>query len=80
MSDNLVLLSDLIIRNPQLSTFKELLATIRKHGGDGAILLRIREGSRFTIMDLHPVTARRWGSKMAAWATEQGLASRQDGA
>ncbi len=41
MSDNLVLLSDLIIRNPQLSTFKELLATIRKHGGDGAILLRI---------------------------------------
>ncbi len=41
MSDNLVLLSEIIIRNPQLSSFNDLLAAIRKHGGDGAILLRI---------------------------------------
>ena len=41
MSGNLVLLSDIIIRNSDLHTFQDLLATIRKHGGDGAILLRI---------------------------------------
>ena len=41
MSDNLVMLSDIIIRNPDLHTFKDLLASIKKHGGDGAILLQI---------------------------------------
>ena len=33
--------------------------------------LRIREGSRFTIMDLDPVTAERWGRLMTDWAGDQ---------
>ena len=37
---------------------------------DGVRLLqvRIREGSRFTILDLDPVTASRWAAGMDAWA------------
>jgi len=31
--------------------------------------VRIREGSRFTIMDLDPVTARHWGEQMVAWSS-----------
>jgi len=30
--------------------------------------LRIREGNRFTAMDLDPDTARRWGTVMTDWA------------
>lgn len=30
--------------------------------------VRIREGSRFTVMDLDPVTAKRWGETMTEWA------------
>jgi hypothetical protein len=43
MADNLVLLSDIIIRNPEVNNFPALLATIRKQGGHmgGAILLQI---------------------------------------
>jgi hypothetical protein len=42
MSDNLVLLSDIIIRNPAVNNFANLLATIRKQGGaGGSILLQI---------------------------------------
>lgn len=38
---------------------------------DGAKLLRIRirQGSRFTDLDLDPVTARIWADVMADWAT-----------
>ena len=37
----------------------------------GMRLLRvtIREGSRFTILDLDPATATQWGGAMNAWAT-----------
>ncbi len=35
--------------------------------------LRIREGTRFTTMDLDPITAKRWGALMADWADAQDL-------
>ena len=31
--------------------------------------VRIREGKRFTIMDLDPVTAQRWAEIMENWAS-----------
>jgi len=31
--------------------------------------VRIKEGSRFTVLELDPATARHWGSLMASWAT-----------
>jgi len=34
--------------------------------------IRIREGSRFTVFDIDPVTAQRWSQAMAAWVTETG--------
>jgi len=30
--------------------------------------VRIREGTRFTTLDLDPVTARRWGKDLSDWA------------
>jgi hypothetical protein len=30
--------------------------------------LRIREGSRFTILDIDAPTARTWGEQMLAWS------------
>lgn len=38
--------------------------------GDGMSLLRtrIREGSRFTVFDIDPVTAEQWAQEMLAWA------------
>lgn len=40
-------------------------------GGMSMLRVRIREGKRFTIFDLDPVTARQWGEAMAAWADSQ---------
>jgi len=34
--------------------------------------VRIREGSRFTILDLDPSTAAHWGGAMSAWAERTG--------
>jgi len=31
--------------------------------------VRIKEGSRFTLLDLDPVTALHWGNLMASWAS-----------
>ncbi len=42
--------------------------------------LRIREGSRFTVIDLDPVTARRWGAAMATWAAAYPHDEEDDGA
>ena len=46
----------------------ELLEVIHE-GGVRLLRVRVREGSRFTILDLDPVTAARWGGAMADWAT-----------
>ena len=41
--------------------------------GDGMSLLRtrIREGSRFTVFDIDPVTAELWGQALLDWARAQ---------
>ncbi|MBS1189501.1 MAG: hypothetical protein H6R10_1293 [Rhodocyclaceae bacterium] len=41
------------------------------HGGMRLLRLRIREGKRFTIFDIDPVTAGYWGQAMVSWAAEQ---------
>lgn len=39
---------------------------------------RIRESSRFTIFDIDPVTAARWGKVLCNWAAAQpGMADKQ---
>ena len=40
----------------------------------GMRLLRVtvREGSRYTIVELDPATAARWGRSMSEWAATQG--------
>lgn len=40
-------------------------------GGMPMLRLRIREGSRFTVFDIDPLTARRFASVMAGWAQRQ---------
>ena len=43
------------------------------HDGGGMSLLRtrIREGSRFTVFDVDPQTARAWDRALLQWADEQ---------
>ena len=43
------------------------------HGGMSLLRVRIREGRRFTIFDIDPVTAGQWGELFSRWA--QGQAS-----
>jgi hypothetical protein len=47
-----------------------------EHDGGGMCLLRtrIREGSRFTVFEVDPLTAAEWGEALLAWARAQPLA------
>lgn len=48
------------------------LQQIEFDGGGMALLrTRIREGSRFTIFDIDPVTAEQWGRVLLDWAQAQ---------
>lgn len=40
-------------------------------GGMSLLRIRIREGKRFTIFDVDPVTAKHWGEAMNLWARSQ---------
>jgi len=40
-------------------------------GGMALLRVRIREGSRFTVFDVDPGSAERWGRAMIAWAEGQ---------
>lgn len=40
-------------------------------GGMSLLRTRIREGSRFTIFDIDPVTAEAWGRALIDWAAQQ---------
>ena len=40
-------------------------------GGMSLLRTRIREGSRFTIFDIDPMTARAWGEALLQWAQAQ---------
>lgn len=66
--------------DPEIRLLDKFPAPFNKHvqlhevnmeNGVRLLRLRIREGSRFTIMDLDPVTAERWGKLMTDWASRQ---------
>lgn len=40
-------------------------------GGMPLLRTRIREGSRFTIFDIDPLTAEAWGQALLDWAQRQ---------
>jgi len=40
-------------------------------GGMSLLRVRIREGKRFTIFDIDPATARRWGEALLAWSNQR---------
>ena len=40
-------------------------------GGMSLMRIRIREGSRFTVFDIDPSTARHWADAMTRWAEGQ---------
>jgi len=40
-------------------------------GGTPLLRLRIREGSRFTVLDIDAVTAEKWGAAMSDWGARQ---------
>lgn len=40
-------------------------------GGMSLLRTRIREKSRFTVFDIDPLTARRWGEALLRWAQTQ---------
>jgi hypothetical protein len=42
------------------------------HGGTPLLRIRIREGKRFTIFDIDPLTASLWGEAMRRWAAGNG--------
>jgi len=44
------------------------LIEVEEEGGVKMLKIRIREGARFTLVDLDPVSAKRWGEAMVAWA------------
>ena len=45
------------------------LLEIDFEGSAKLLRIRIRQGSRFTDLDLDPVTARLWAAAMADWST-----------
>ncbi len=44
------------------------LEAVHYEGGMSMLQLKIREGRRFTVLELDPETARHWGQAMVAWA------------
>jgi len=49
----------------------ELQEFVYEAGGMPMLRTRIREGSRFTIFDIDPVTAAQWGKALSDWAATQ---------
>jgi hypothetical protein len=49
----------------------ELQEIVHDAGGMHLLRVRIREKSRFTIFDIDPVTAQRWGEAMRRWGDAQ---------
>ena len=52
-----------------------LLQDVRHESGMRLLRIRIREGRRFTIMDVDGATATAWGNAMLAWAKAAGDAA-----
>lgn len=40
-------------------------------GGIALLRVRIREGKRFTVFDIDPQSARKWGEELLAWSSRQ---------
>ena len=51
------------------------LENVQHESGMRMLRVRIREGSRFTIMDLDERTARLWGAAMSSWADDPGCSA-----
>ena len=50
---------------------REIVLESVKHESDMRMLrIRIREGRRFTVMDIDADTAERWSTVMSAWASK----------
>ena len=49
----------------------ELQQIDHAEGGISLLRIRIREGRRFTIFDIAPASAQRWGEVMQGWASSQ---------
>jgi len=58
----------------------ELQQFVFEAGGMPLLRTRIRERSRFTIFDVDPVTAARWGKALCDWAAAQSAANGGEGA
>ncbi len=58
----------------------ELQEFVYEAGGMPMLRTRIREGSRFTIFDIDPVTAAQWGKALCDWAAAQPRGGSGDGA
>ncbi|MDP2825656.1 MAG: hypothetical protein Q8O52_23595 [Sulfuritalea sp.] len=59
----------------------ELQEFVFEAGGMPLLRTRIRERSRFTIFDVDPMTAARWGKVLSAWAAAQpGMGNSEGGA
>lgn len=53
----------------------ELQQWLHDAGGMALLRVRVRERARFTIFDVDPATARRWGEAMVRWADAQAQVS-----
>jgi hypothetical protein len=49
------------------------------HGGISLLRIRLREGRRFTVIDIDPVSAEQWGQAMVRWARDQAGKERGEG-
>jgi hypothetical protein len=49
------------------------LEAIEHESGLRMLRVRIREGSRFTIMDIDAETAKRWTAGMSSWINNQSI-------
>ena len=49
----------------------ELQEIVHADGAMPLLRVRIREGKRFTVLDIDPASARHWGEAMIAWAGRQ---------
>lgn len=59
------------LRSPLGKQEIELQQVDFEAGGMSLLRTRIREGSRFTIFDIDPLTAEAWGRALLDWAQRQ---------
>ena len=51
----------------------ELQQVDHEAGGMSLLRTRIREGQRFTVFDIDPITALEWGRALVRWAETQNV-------